>query len=92
MKMVKVKVTVDGVTYEVEVEELGMGRFRVSFDGESYEVEAKDLGLEMQMPAQVQTVSAPTPSVSLVSQVSSVPSSASASVGEGVVCAPMPGK
>ncbi|HIP88626.1 MAG TPA: pyruvate carboxylase subunit B, partial [Thermococcus paralvinellae] len=31
-------------------------------------------------------------SVSLVSQVSSVPSSASASVGEGVVCAPMPGK
>ena len=33
----KVKVIVDGVPYEVEVEELGVGKFKVNFEGESYE-------------------------------------------------------
>jgi len=44
--MAKVKVIVDGIEYEVEVEELGMGRFKVSFEDRSYEVEAKGLGIE----------------------------------------------
>ncbi|WP_324736735.1 acetyl-CoA carboxylase biotin carboxyl carrier protein subunit [Thermococcus sp. SY098] len=96
----KVKVIVDGVTYEVEVEELGTGKFRVSFEGESYEVEAKDLGIPlsaMEMPAQVQapSVSAPAPSAPSVVPVSTpvAPSTpTSVSVGGNVVSAPMPGK
>jgi len=103
----KVKVIVDGVPYEVEVEELGTSKFRVKFEGESYEVEAKDLGIPMnalQAPALTSTVPV-TPSASAeVSAPAPAPVSAPApatpvemskpqvSVGEGVVSAPMPGK
>ena len=92
----KVKVIVDGFEYEVEVKELPGGKFRVSFEDKSYEVEAKGLGIDvaaLSAPAQVSTPSvpaAPAP-VSAPSPVPA-PASGSASVGEGVVAAPMPGK
>lgn len=45
--MVKVKVIVEGVEYEVEVEELFGGKFRVSFEDKIYEVEVKGFGIDM---------------------------------------------
>ncbi|NJD99954.1 acetyl-CoA carboxylase biotin carboxyl carrier protein subunit, partial [Thermococcus sp. LS1] len=93
--MAKVKVIVDGVEYEVEVEELGMGRFKVSFEDKSYEVEAKGLGIDLSAisgpTAAPATVSAP----SVPSAPAPVPAPAAptpAPTGEGVVTAPMPGK
>ncbi|MBC7094877.1 acetyl-CoA carboxylase biotin carboxyl carrier protein subunit [Thermococcus sp.] len=95
----KVKVTVDGIPYEVEVEELGTSKFMVSFEGESYDVEAKDLGIPMnalQAPALTSTVpvtpsapaevSVPAPATPVEMPKSQV------SVGESVISAPMPGK
>ena len=89
--MAKVKVIVDGVEYEVEVEELSSGKFRVSFEGESYEVTARDLGIPLstvEMPAPVSSASAPVSSA----PVSAPAAPAPAPAGEGVVAAPMPGK
>ncbi|AIF69987.1 acetyl-CoA carboxylase [Palaeococcus pacificus DY20341] len=91
----KVKVIVDGVSYEVEIEELGGGKFKVSFEGESYEVQAKDLGIPMtamHAPAEVQVPSAP---VSAPSPVPAAPIEApkpQVSAGGNAVTAPMPGK
>ncbi|WP_461865258.1 acetyl-CoA carboxylase biotin carboxyl carrier protein subunit, partial [Thermococcus sp.] len=88
--MAKVKVIVDGVTYEVEVEELGSGKFKVSFEGESYEVKAQDFGISVgttEIPAQTQVpVSAPVSAPAPARVASAVPA------GEGVVVSPMPGK
>ena len=100
MKM-KVKVIVDGVEYEVEVEELPGGRFRVSFEGKEYEVKAQGLGIDLGALAgaseSVQSapvVSAPAPAPSVPVGVSSPApvEGPSASVSEGLVSAPMPGK
>ncbi len=52
--MAKVKVIVEGVEYDVEVEELPGGKFRVSFGGDkTYEVEAKGLGIDVSALASV---------------------------------------
>ncbi len=92
--MAKVRVIVDGIEYEVDVEELSPGKFRVTFDGESYEVKAQDLGIPLnavEVPVQAQVgVSA---SSGPVSSVPVAPASPAAPVaGEGVVTSPMPGK
>jgi len=99
----KVKVIVDGVEYEVEVEELPGGKFRVSFEDREYTVEAKGLGIDVgalnapvqasaQAPAPVQTAApaAPAPTPASVTPAPATP--APASSGEGVVTSPMPGK
>ena len=99
MKM-KVKVIVDGVEYEVEVEELPGGRFRVSFEGKEYEVKAQGLGIDLGALASASesvqsapVVSAPAPVPSSVGVSSPAPvEGPSASAGEGLVSAPMPGK
>ncbi len=94
----KVKVIVDGVEYEVDVEELPGGKFRVMFNEKSYDVEAKGLGIN------VGALSAPSQFSGLgVSAAASSPVSAPvapatpatstpAPAGEGVVTSPMPGK
>ncbi|WP_297437439.1 acetyl-CoA carboxylase biotin carboxyl carrier protein subunit [Thermococcus sp.] len=97
--MAKVKVTVDGVEYEVEVEELGSGRFKVAFEDKEYTVEARGLGIDVSalssahaaVPAGSSTPNAPTPAVSAPAPVVPVVSD-SVPVGEGAVTAPMPGK
>ena len=99
MKMAKVKVIVDGVEYEVEVEELPGGRFRVSFEDREYTVEAKGLGIDVgaliapvQASTPVQTV---TPSVSTPTPAPAAPAAPAPTpvpAGEGVVTSPMPGK
>ncbi|KQH82116.1 acetyl-CoA carboxylase, partial [Thermococcus thioreducens] len=61
--MAKVKVIVDGVEYEVEVEELGMGRFRVVFEEKEYTVEAKGLGIDVSTLSAVPAAGAPSASV-----------------------------
>jgi len=87
--MAKVKVIVDGISYEVEVEELGAGKFKVSFEGESYEVKAQDFGVPMSAaPTSSESVSIPAPAPAPVS----VSVSSSVVVGGGVVSSPMPGK
>ena len=98
----KVRVIVDGVEYEVEVEELPGGKFRVSFEDKTYEVKAEGLGLNLGALAGAPETaqSAPvvsTPATSALSAPASVSSSVlvgepSASAGEGLVTAPMPGK
>ncbi|ASJ08550.1 acetyl-CoA carboxylase biotin carboxyl carrier protein subunit [Thermococcus siculi] len=101
--MAKVKVIVDGVEYEVEVEELPGGRFKVSFEDKTYEVEAKGLGIDvsaLSAPASVPTTSVPAaPSPAPVSAAPAAPAAPAvpatptpAPAGEGVVTAPMPGK
>ncbi len=101
VKMARVRVIVDGVEYEVEVEELGTGRFRVAFEGKEYTVEAKELGIDtstLSMMARAATQSAPTARPTSTPQVASnsapIPAVHEAStVAEGsVVVAPMPGK
>ncbi len=96
--MTKVKVIVDGVEYEVDVEELGAGRFKVAFEDKEYTVEAKGIGLD------VGVLSTPTTAAAPSTTEASVPVSAPSGVlgggssvlgsggGEGVVTAPMPGK
>ncbi|WP_456365555.1 biotin/lipoyl-containing protein [Thermococcus sp.] len=94
----KVRVIVDGVEYEVDVEELPGGKFRVSFEGREYEVKAEGLGVNLGALAGtsevVQSAPAPAPSGSVPSQVSSPApvERPSVSVGGGLVTAPMPGK
>ncbi|ASI98250.1 acetyl-CoA carboxylase biotin carboxyl carrier protein subunit [Thermococcus celer] len=99
--MAKVKVIVDGVEYEVEVEELGAGGFKVAFDGKEYTVEAKGLGIDVGALSSVQapasSVPAQVPAAAPVAPVSTpapaAPATPSAAPGgEGVVTAPMPGK
>ncbi|WP_457751766.1 acetyl-CoA carboxylase biotin carboxyl carrier protein subunit, partial [Thermococcus sp.] len=95
--MAKVKVIVDGMEYEVEVKELGMGRFKVSFENRSYEVEAKGLGIDTSVLSAAGTapvVATPTPAPVSTAPTSTAPTApaASAPAGEGVVTAPMPGK
>jgi len=89
--MSKVKVIVDGVEYEVEVEELAGGTFRVEFNGKTYEVKAEGLGIapeQMSLPSpRVQRAPAPTPQSVPVQ----APQTAAQNV-EGAVTAPMPGK
>ena len=96
MKMAKVKVIVDGVEYEVEVEELPGGRFRVSFEDREYTVEAKGLGIDvgaLSAPVQASTpVQTAAPSVSTPAPAASAPAPAPVPAGEGVVTSPMPGK
>jgi biotin carboxyl carrier protein len=94
--MAKVRVIVDGVEYEVDVEELPGGKFKVSFEDKTYEVEAKGLGIDVSAltnapSAPVSASSALAPS-SVSSPVSVSAPSSPASAGEGVVTAPMPGK
>ncbi|WP_054840246.1 biotin/lipoyl-containing protein [Thermococcus sp. JCM 11816] len=101
--MAKVKVIVEGVEYEVEVEELPGGKFRVSFEDKTYEVEAKGAwnrherfskcpGLCSGPPAPSTPPSAPSP-VPAPAPAPATPSPAPAAAGEGVVTAPpMPGK
>ncbi len=93
--MAKVKVIVDGVEYEVEVEELPGGRFRVSFEDREYTVEAKGLGIDVgalsapvqaSTPVQTAAPSAPAAPVAPAAPAAPVPA------GEGVVTSPMPGK
>ncbi|MDV3103031.1 acetyl-CoA carboxylase biotin carboxyl carrier protein subunit [Thermococcus waiotapuensis] len=92
--MAKVKVIVDGVEYEVEVEELPGGKFRVSFEDKEYTVEARGLGIDvgaLSVPAQVSAPAlTPTPAVTPAPVTPATP--APAPTGEGVVTAPMPGK
>ncbi|ASJ06533.1 acetyl-CoA carboxylase biotin carboxyl carrier protein subunit [Thermococcus pacificus] len=98
--MAKVKVIVDGIEYEVEVEELPGGRFKVSFEDKEYTVEAKGLGIDFEAlsapvqastPAPTATPSAPSPAPAPVAPAApAAPTPAPA--GEGVVTAPMPGK
>ncbi|WP_048148455.1 acetyl-CoA carboxylase biotin carboxyl carrier protein subunit [Palaeococcus ferrophilus] len=89
----KVKVIVDGVEYEVEIEELGGGRFKVSFEGESYEVKAKDLGIPVALPAQPASVPTPTPAPAPVPAAPiETPKPAAPAAGGNAVTAPMPGK
>ena len=95
--MAKVRVIVDGVEYEVEVEELPGGRFKVSFEDKEYTVEAKGLGIEVSAisaPAQVSAPSVPTaPSPAPAPVAPAAPAAPTpAPAGEGVVTAPMPGK
>lgn len=97
MKMAKVKVIVDGVEYEVEVEELGGGRFKVAFEDREYTVEAKGLGIDVGALSAVPAASAPSaPSVPVPAAAPAAPAPAApatpAPAGEGVVTAPMPGK
>ncbi|WP_297465930.1 acetyl-CoA carboxylase biotin carboxyl carrier protein subunit [Thermococcus sp.] len=93
--MAKVRIIVDGVEYEVEVEELPGGKFRVNFNGKSYEVEAKGLGIDvgtLSAPARVSAPSVPT-AVTSPSSVPATPATpAPVPAGEGIVTAPMPGK
>ncbi|AEK72913.1 putative acetyl-CoA carboxylase biotin carboxyl carrier protein subunit [Thermococcus sp. 4557] len=96
--MAKVKVIVDGVEYEVEVEELGGGRFKVAFEDKEYTVEAKGLGIDVGALSTVPTSSAPsapsTPAPAAAPALAPVAPAAPAPApaGEGVVTAPMPGK
>ncbi|CAD5243539.1 acetyl-CoA carboxylase biotin carboxyl carrier protein subunit [Thermococcus camini] len=93
--MAKVKVIVDGVEYEVEVEELGGGRFKVAFEDREYTVEAKGLGIDVGALSAVPAASAPSaPSVPVPTAVPVAPAAPAtpAPAGEGVVTAPMPGK
>ncbi len=99
MKMAKVKVIVDGVEYEVEVEELPGGKFKVSFEDKEYTVEAKGLGIDvgaLSAPVQASTpVQTAAPSVSTPAPASVAPAAPAptpAPAGEGVVTSPMPGK
>ncbi|WP_456367383.1 biotin/lipoyl-containing protein [Thermococcus sp.] len=90
--MAKVKVIVDGVEYEVEVEELPGGKFRVSFEDREYTVEAKGLGIDVSTLSAPANVSVPT-STPAPSPPASLPATpAPTPAGEGVVVAPMPGK
>ena len=82
--MAKVRVIVDGVEYEVEVEELGGGRFKVAFEDKEYTIEAKGLGIDVGALSAAPAPSAPA--------VPSAPTPAPAAAGEGAVTAPMPGK
>ena len=97
--MAKVKVIVDGVEYEVEVEELPGGKFKVSFEDKEYTVEAKGLGIDvgaLSAPVQASTpVQTAAPSVSTPAPASVAPAAPAptpAPAGEGVVTSPMPGK
>ncbi len=95
--MAKVKVIVDGVEYEVEVEELPGGRFKVSFEDREYTVEAKGLGIDVSTLAGTQTaVQAPVSAPSAPAPAPVTPAAPAAPTptpaGEGVVTAPMPGK
>jgi len=99
VKMAKVKVIVDGVEYEVEVEELPGGKFKVSFEDKEYTVEAKGLGIDvgaLSAPVQASTpVQTAAPSVSTPAPASVAPAAPAptpAPAGEGVVTSPMPGK
>ncbi|NJE05907.1 acetyl-CoA carboxylase biotin carboxyl carrier protein subunit [Thermococcus sp. M36] len=93
--MAKVRVIVDGVEYEVDVEELPGGRFKVSFEDKTYTVEATGLGIDVsalstapvQAPVAPAAASAPSPA-----PVPSAPAAPAPVAGEGVVTAPMPGK
>ncbi|WP_297536453.1 acetyl-CoA carboxylase biotin carboxyl carrier protein subunit [Thermococcus sp.] len=95
--MAKVRVIIDGVEYEVEVEELPNGRFRVSFEGKNYEVEAEGLGITLPSTAPAATtveapaVQPPTPAPASVPAPAPVSRSLPAG-SENVVTAPMPGK
>ena len=97
--MAKVKVIVDGVEYEVEVEELPGGKFKVSFEDKEYTVEAKGLGIDvgaLSAPVQASTpvqTAAPSVSTSAPAPAAPVaPAPTPAPAGEGVVTSPMPGK
>jgi len=98
--MAKVKVIVDGVEYEAEVEELQGGKFKVSFEDKEYTVEAKGLGIDvgaLNTPTQVVAPSAPTsppaPAPTPAPVAPAAPATATpAPASEGVVTAPMPGK
>ena len=94
--MAKVRVIVDGVEYEVEVEELPGGRFKVSFEDKEYTVEAKGLGIDVSAisaPAQVSLPSVPAQAPAPGPAPAPAPAGPSpAPAGEGVVTAPMPGK
>ena len=98
MKMAKVRVIVDGVEYEVEVEELGGGRFKVAFEDKEYTIEAKGLGIDVgalsaaPAPSAPAVPSAPTPAPAPAPVAPSAPTPAPAAAGEGAVTAPMPGK
>ena len=100
MKMAKVKVIVDGVEYEVEVEELPGGKFKVSFEDREYTVEAKGLGIDVgalsapvQASTPVQTAAPSAPAAPVPAPAApAAPAPAPAPAGEGVVTSPMPGK
>ncbi len=100
MKMAKVKVIVDGVEYEVEVEELPGGKFKVSFEDKEYTVEAKGLGIDVGALSAVPAASAPSAPSAPAPAAAPAPAPAPvapaaptpAPAGEGVVTAPMPGK
>ena len=95
----KVRVIVDGVEYDVDVEELPGGKFRVSFEGKTYEVKAEGLGIDFgalagasQSVQSAPVVSAPAPAPSPQVSAPAPVEGPSVSAGEGLVTAPMPGK
>ena len=90
----KVKVIVDGVEYEVDVQELPNGKFKVSFEGKSYEVKAEGLGIALPSVPETTTVSAPSPAPAPAPAPApvSTPAPAPAQASPNTVTAPMPGK
>ena len=90
----KVKVIVDGVEYEVDVQELPNGKFKVGFEGKSYEVKAEGLGINLPSVPETTTVSAPSPAPAPVPVPApvSTPAPAPAQASPNTVTAPMPGK